>query len=190
MAEADTDADLMDGEDIPAYSVPALTGHPAEIYHRLVKLPEFQHLNGEEPPIIEWMFRNDEVIRGGRRILGTVHIPRVQGALAGFFTWMLIERFGGLPDFLVALDNRYWQEASDIEREILVYHEMSHMDIKLDKFGFPKIDRETMRPTFCLRGHDIEEFNAVVRRYGAHSADVRAFLAAVADGEAGVAGNS
>lgn len=152
--------------------------HPAKYAAKLLKLPEFEHLRDGEADI-EWLFRLVPERMGGRDVLGTVHMPMVQGRLKDVFLWMLVEVFGRLPDFLVVLDWEYWEAASARDREILVYHELCHAIQKEDRDGCPRFD-EDGRPVFGLRGHDVEEFSAVVRRYGAHNADIKGFLAAAA----------
>ena len=48
---------------------------------------------------------------------------------------------------------------------------------QVDREGAPRFDDEG-RPVWGLQGHDVEEFAAVVRRYGAHNPDIQRFLAA------------
>lgn len=152
--------------------------HPARIYNRLVRLPEHIHLF-EGNAAVDFLFRQDEVIRGGRRVLGTCCIPGVNGSLSPLFDWMLERTLGRWPDFLIILDHDYWYGAGPLEREILVYHEMLHAYQKRDAFGSPRVSMATGEPVWGIRGHDIEEFNEVVARYGAHSSDLQAFLEAV-----------
>ena len=45
-----------------------------------------------------------------------------------------------------------------------------------DEFGAPKFNQQTGRPSFTMRGHDVEEFVGVVRRYGAEATGVRALV--------------
>lgn len=129
---------------------------------------------------IGWLLREDEVIKAGRRVLGTVYLPSVQGSLRPLFEWFMRREFGDDPplDFLVILERAYWDGATDQQRRILVHHEMLHMDHAHDKHGVPRFSKETGAPVFALRGHDVEEFVAIVAEYGAHNDDIRAFLAA------------
>jgi hypothetical protein len=82
-----------------------------------------------------------------------------------------------VPDFLIVLDRNFWFGATPIQREILCYHELTHCIHKKDVFGDPLYD-ENDRPRWGLRGHDVEEFTSVVRRYGAWNADLESFLSA------------
>jgi len=143
---------------------------------------EFQHLIEGEAEI-RFLLATEPVTQHGRRILGAVHLPQVQGRLRGVFTWLLGRHFGVLPDFLVILDEAYWLIAEDRAREALIYHELSHMGHAKDKDGDPRYDDDG-RPVWCLVGHDVEEFHSVARRYGAHSMELKVLQAALEAGDA------
>ncbi|WP_237133795.1 putative metallopeptidase [Pseudohongiella sp. O18] len=82
------------------------------------------------------------------------------------------EWFGDiLPDFVITLDARYCDSCADADFCALVEHELYHCAQQRDPFGAPKFSRTTGRPMFELKGHDVEEFVGVVRRYGAISPD-------------------
>jgi hypothetical protein len=81
------------------------------------------------------------------------------------------------------LDQQFWTQADGRAREALVYHELLHAAHAVDRDGEPKFTEEG-KPIWDIRGHDIEEFNDVVRRYGAWAPDVVAFLAAATEGGA------
>jgi hypothetical protein len=175
-------ADILSAQHSPAEPTAAYSrppdhaGSPDSIAKRLFLLPEHLHL-AEGEAAIEWLIRRDEKIKAGRQVLGTAHLPRVQGELNPCFQWLLESFFGHVPDFLIILDHNYWFGSSPLLREILVYHELTHCIHKKDAFGDPLYD-ENDRPRWGLRGHDVEEFTAVVRRYGAWNADLDAFIAA------------
>jgi hypothetical protein len=82
--------------------------------------------------------------------------------------------FGQVPDFLLTFDAQYAAECSDSEFCALVEHELYHAGQEQGPFG-PKF-RKDGRPAFAMRGHDVEEFIGVVRRYGADAANVRALV--------------
>jgi hypothetical protein len=82
--------------------------------------------------------------------------------------------FGRVPGFLITLDARYCLDCSDVEFCALVEHELYHIGQEKDEFGSPAFDRSGM-PKLAIRGHDVEEFTGVVRRYGA-SADVQRLI--------------
>lgn len=63
-------------------------------------------------------------------------------------------------------------QAGDAEFCALVEHELYHCGQERDAFGAPKF-RQSGLPAFTMRGHDVEEFVGVVRRYGADASGVR-----------------
>lgn len=150
---------------------------PADIYARLVEREDLFMAQREFEPRVGFIMRNFELVEAGRHVLGAMHLPAVQGKLKTLFDWMLRRMFAGeLPDFLMILDAEYWEGASPLEREILVFHEMCHMELKKNRDGDLVLDEMTGRPKWKIAGHDVEEFTAVVARYGAHSDDLRAFV--------------
>lgn len=163
--------------------------HPEEFALRLFQLPELAHIKDSEARI-EWLFRTHAEVKGGRQVLGTVFRPEVNGRLRELFTWLLEDKFGGTDEdapiaFLIVLDYEFWAEAPDLQREILVYHELTHIQPALDKYGAPRFDKETGLPVLTLAGHDIEEFTAVVRRYGSYHQGLVDFIDAAREADAG-----
>lgn len=166
----------MDEDLYEAFSIPDPDDHPATIANRLLSLPEHQHLKDGEA-IIDYLLRNQEKTRQGRRILGTAYLPSVQGDLSDCFDWMLARLLGRTPDFLITLDRAFWMTASSREKEILVYHELKHCAQKHDMYGAPKFHRDGS-PWWAIRGHDVEEFADTIRRYGAWTSELADFIAA------------
>lgn len=166
-------------ESLGTFAHPPADNHPADIADRLMHLPEHSHLKEGEARIA-WLMRRYEKKKDGRNVLGTCHLPRVQGGgdLRDVFQWIIEEKFGYLPDFLIVLDEEYWLEANNREREILVYHELCHAVQATDRNGELRFVRETGLPVWAIAGHSVEEFTAVVRRYGAHNPDILAFVEA------------
>lgn len=74
--------------------------------------------------------------------------------------------FGELPDFILTFDAGYASVCDDGSFCALVEHELAHCGQALDKFGGPKFTRDG-QPVYVLKGHDVEEFVCIVRRYGA-----------------------
>jgi hypothetical protein len=162
---------------VSEFVAPSSDRHPAEIYARLIQLPEHAHLKDFDAMVV-FFLQVDREIKQGRVVLGAAHLPRVQGKLSGLFYSMLAERYGRLPDYIITLDHDYWmEESSEIEREALLYHELCHCVQAVDKDGEMRFD-EAGNPVWALAPHDIEEFNLVVARYGAWSDDIKAFLGA------------
>lgn len=72
------------------------------------------------------------------------------------------QRTAGLDlDFVVTVAKDMWQEMTSIQRKALIDHELCHCDFSQ---GYAK-----------MRGHDIEEFNCIVERYGLWKSDLVKF---------------
>lgn len=65
-------------------------------------------------------------------------------------------------DFILQFDVNEWKDLTQAQRRALVDHELCHCSI--GESGWK------------LRGHDIEEFRAVIERHGDWKRDVRAFI--------------
>lgn len=176
MSEADVDDAILS-----AFAVPEGADHPAIIAERLMNDPEHKHLRENEIKI-EYLFRADGKVKGGKLVLGSVHEPTCQGEMRPVFEWLLARLFGYLPDFVIILDQGFWESVPPITREALLFHELAHVKQKLDAYGAPRFNAQTGLPIYGLVSHDIEEFRSVVERYGAWSPDVADFVASVKRG--------
>jgi len=78
----------------------------------------------------------------------------------------MMDWFGRVPAYLITLAADYCAQCSDAEFCALVEHELYHIAQAKDAFGAPKFRQDGM-PSLFLKGHDVEEFVGVVRRYGA-----------------------
>lgn len=87
------------------------------------------------------------------------------------------EWFGDMPDFLLTFSAPAAHGMDDASFCALVEHELSHCAQALDLFGMPKF-RKDGSPVFCIKGHDVQEFVGVVRRYGIVNPEVAAFVEA------------
>lgn len=158
---------------------------PKPIAARLVAdLEEFQHLRIGEAAILFLMRAETKLINGTKMVLGFMALPNFQGALGPVGRWLLAKACGGvLPDFIMVLDATWWLQATSVQRTALVHHELLHADHARDKDGEPRFTADGS-PIWSIRPHDLEEFNDVVRRYGAWKSDVEAFVHALRDGGA------
>lgn len=117
--------------------------------------------------------------KNGRSIVGQCELgdPMAMGKWAKAKARMQVEQwFGGIPDFILTFDASYAMQASDLEWCALVEHELLHAAQDKDSFGMPKFSQSTGRPVYTIRGHDVQEFTSIVRRYGADAAHVREFV--------------
>ena len=157
---------------------------PREIAARLVaECEEFLDLRAGEPVIL-FLMRGSPKNKSGRWVLGEIALPRFMGALAPVGSWLLAKACGGAtPDFIMLLDAFWWAAARPDQRAALVHHELKHITVATDKEGEKRIDDDG-NPQWALGGHDLEEFNDTVRRFGAWSPDIAPFLAALQEGAA------
>lgn len=124
--------------------------------------------------------------RAGRRIIGMAEYgPQI----GGMGRWQraraehqITQWFGAVPDFLLTFDADYASSCSDAQFCALVEHELYHCGQERDAWGQPKFRRQTGLPAYAMRGHDVEEFVGVVRRYGASAAGVTELVEAAAGG--------
>lgn len=127
--------------------------------------PDHDHL---DCATIGVLWAKVEASRHGRRILGQAEMP-----VASASQWadarrqqQLAEWFGDPPDFLLTLDAVFAAECDDATFCALVDHELYHCGQGLDEFGMPKFRKNSGEPVYAIRGHDVEEFVGVVRRFG------------------------
>ncbi|ENT4822978.1 TPA: putative metallopeptidase [Citrobacter farmeri] len=123
---------------------------------------------------IEFMWASSAFYKKGRAVLGQCEevMMRASGWQKARMAQQMHEWFGRIPKFIITLAADYCTQCSDLEFCALVEHELYHIAQATDDYGAPKFNKETGQPVLTLRGHDVEEFVGVVRRYGA-SADVQ-----------------
>lgn len=78
----------------------------------------------------------------------------------------MLDWFGNVPAYIITLAADYCAQCSDADFCALVEHELYHIAQATDQYGAPKFTQEGL-PKLEMRGHDVEEFVGVVRRYGA-----------------------
>lgn len=134
--------------------------------------PEHAHLADAE---IGFLWARERVTNRGRAVIGTAEIfaPRGMGWAKARQQAQVRDWFGHVPDFIVTLDAEHVADrlARDDAPAVLALleHELTHCAQAHDEFGGPRFRRDG-RPVFTIRGHDVEEFVSVVRRYGAEAA--------------------
>jgi len=119
-------------------------------------------------------------IRRGRLVAGQAEMPSQSNMGSkwqrGRVEQQLVQWFGATPDFLITLDAVHAANMDDVSFCALIDHELRHCAQAIDQNGAPKFSRETGKPTFALRGHDVEEFIGTVRRFGIADNSVRALV--------------
>lgn len=124
------------------------------------------------------LWTNAENTRNMRMVLGQTELmpPMSMGKWQRARAIQQIEDwFDGMPDFLLTFNAPACAAMNDASFCALIEHELYHCAQKLDQYGMPKFGDDG-RPSFCIRGHDVEEFVGVVRRYGADAAGVRPMI--------------
>lgn len=139
---------------------------------------DHEHLRAAD---VGFLWTNVVNERRGRRILGMCALmpPGGDKWSAGRSEYQISRWFGGMPDFMITLDAMAAAEMEDAQFMALVEHELYHAGQAKDEFGSPKFSRQTGRPEWAMRSHDVEEFLGVVERYGATSADLARMVTAV-----------
>lgn len=142
---------------------------------------EHDHLNSAD---IGVLWTNAPNSRHGKRIVGTAELatppPSLQKWAKARWSQQVAEWFGDVDlDFIITLYAPYFAGADEITCYSGPEHELFHCGQKLDEFGFPKF-RKDGRPVFSIRGHDVEEFVGIMKRYGptAGAGDTLAFTMA------------
>ncbi|MDR7109204.1 putative metallopeptidase [Pseudomonas frederiksbergensis] len=125
---------------------------------------------------IRLMWASSSFEKQGRRVLGQAEQVMLR---AGDWQKARMEQqmrdwFGDVPAFIITLAADYCSQCSDADFCALIEHELYHIAQATDQYGQPVFTKEGA-PKLKLRGHDVEEFVGVVRRYGA-SADVQALV--------------
>jgi len=130
------------------------------------------------------LWTNVDNNRQMRTVLATAEIPtfRCGAWQKARQEQQLEEWFGDIPDFLLTFQAGWAETVSDIEWCAVAEHELFHCSQARDAFGMPKFKADGS-PSYALKGHDVEEFIGVVRRYGAVSSEVRAMVDAALVGE-------
>ncbi|RQT08936.1 putative metallopeptidase [Burkholderia contaminans] len=116
---------------------------------------------------VAYLWAAVENVRQMRRVVGQCEevMIRAGGWQRARQEQQLCEWFGRVPAFLITLDAHYSRECSDMEWCALVEHELYHIGQRDDGFGAPAFTKDGM-PKLGIRGHDVEEFVGIVRRYG------------------------
>lgn len=94
-------------------------------------------------------------------------------------------------DFVILLNKDTWdaKEFSVEKKTALIDHEMCHVGSMEDKNGEPRVDAKGRR-VWRVVSHDIEEFNAIVRRHGCYKSDLERFAETLMKKQAPLFGKS
>lgn len=129
--------------------------------------PDHGHLNQAE---IGWLWTNVPNTRKMNTVVGQAEMTLPPSSLgkwakarweAQLLTWFPDREL----DFLITLYAPYAMDTDDLSFCSLIEHELYHCGQQVDEFGSPKF-RKNGLPRFAMKGHDVEEFVGIARRYG------------------------
>ena len=125
---------------------------------------------------IRFMWASSSFEKQGRTVLGQAEQVafRAGGWQKARMEQQMRDWFGEVPAFIITLAADYCAQCSDTDFCALIEHELYHIAQDTNQYGEPAFTKEGV-PKLKLRGHDVEEFVGVVRRYGA-SPDGRALV--------------
>ncbi len=114
------------------------------------------------------MWASAAFTKKGRTVVGQAEqvVFRAGGWQKARMEQQMLDWFGDVPAYIITLAADYCAQCSDADFCALVEHELYHIAQATDQYGAPKFTEEGL-PKLEIRGHDVEEFVGVVRRYGA-----------------------
>ncbi|QSL85946.1 putative metallopeptidase [Pseudomonas atacamensis] len=117
---------------------------------------------------IRVMWASAAFTKKGRTVVGQAEQVafRAGGWQKARMEQQMLDWFGDVPAYIITLAADYCAQCSDADFCALVEHELYHIAQATDQCGAPKFTQEGL-PKLEMRGHDVEEFVGVVRRYGA-----------------------
>ena len=117
---------------------------------------------------IRVMWASAAFTKKGRTVVGQAEQVafRAGGWQKARMEQQMMDWFGDVPGYIISLAADYCAQCSDADFCALVEHELYHIAQATDQYGAPKFTQEGL-PKLEMRGHDVEEFVGVVRRYGA-----------------------
>lgn len=146
-------------------------------------LDRHAHLRGVE---IAFLFRDEEIRNQTKVEWGSASLNQFNGPSfkrwRRFIQWSLIRVLGFDPTFIILLDRNVWAGLDVRQKLALTDHELTHCAQAEDAEGTPRFNQQTGEPIWCIRPHDIEEFDAIARDHGAWKEDVVSFARALIDG--------
>jgi len=127
--------------------------------------PDHAHLIDAD---VRVMWASAAFTKKGRTVVGQAEQVafRAGGWQKARMEQQMLDWFGDVPAYIITLAADYCADCSDADFCALVEHELYHIAQATDQYGAPKFTQEGL-PKLEMRGHDVEEFVGVVRRYGA-----------------------
>lgn len=128
--------------------------------------PDHSHLRGQSGIHVLWA--DYPYQKKGRDVAGTAEQVafRVGGWQKTRQEKQMYDWFGVIPEFLITLAASYCRDCSDVQFCALVEHELYHIAHAIDRQSGGLKFAQSGLAKLEIRGHDVEEFIGVVRRYG------------------------
>jgi predicted metallopeptidase len=102
---------------------------------------------------------NADLTLGPARIKYMLVYPLISKKIAGkCVKAQPLVTFFGQADYVVQISGELWEVLDEVQRQILVYHELLHVA--------PKFNPKTKTYSFGLRDHDVSEFREVIDKHG------------------------
>jgi hypothetical protein len=126
------------------------------------------------------LWTNEPNVSKQRQVVGTAEMPFFRGNAwqKARQEFQLEQWFGSVPDFIITLFAPFAARADGISFCAVCEHELYHCAPSLDEFGYPRFRQSDGSPIFAIRGHDVEQFVGVTRRYGAGASGVASLVEA------------
>lgn len=122
---------------------------------------------------IEFVFASEPIKEKGKSVWGRAK------KVTGLNAWLASEievRDANPPKefFVIEVVKPIWLQLDEKSKKALVDHELEHCEVDIDT------------SKLSIRGHDLEEFNSIVRRHGLWKAAVELFLRAANNHQKGL----
>lgn len=129
----------------------------------IATVPDHADLAGVD---IVYVWRDKAAKSKGRTVLGKAR------KVSGLNALLARDLDDDAPLFVIEIAQDEWIDLTTKQRYALVDHELSHLRVKIGDDG----ERD-----LSVRGHDVEEFRAVIDRHGFWKADVADFAVSVSE---------
>lgn len=143
---------------------------PARIGRELMEA-HHEHLLGVR---VDFLYMNKTPKSKGRDVWGRAKKVSGLNAFLALGPRYMPETYEDQPYdlFVIEVSEEVWKHLKPAARRALVDHELAHCDIETDEDG---------RTSLVVRGHDVEEFEVVVKRHGLWKQDVEDLVRAGAE---------
>lgn len=115
---------------------------------------------------VDFIYRDKASKSNGRTVLAKAR--KVSGLNAFLANAEMVQR----DFFVIEVAEDTWDQLDEHQQKALVDHELMHCHVEFDEAGTPQL---------AIRGHDMEEFRAIIERHGLWLSSTAEFGSAVAE---------